>query len=76
MQRRTCEDISPGSGIPEQAVQHTLAANPLIGVRSEDILDAMRMLLGQTLRSPGVAAEQFHRRFERNRSLVRQELKG
>lgn len=27
------------SGVGEQAVEHTLAANPLVGVRSQDILD-------------------------------------
>jgi polyhydroxyalkanoate synthase subunit PhaC len=45
--------------IREQAVEHTLAANPLVGVRGRDIADAARMLLGQIVRNPGVAARQY-----------------
>jgi polyhydroxyalkanoate synthase len=44
--------------IREQAAQHTLAANPLVGVRGQDILDSARILLGQTLSNPAVAARQ------------------
>jgi polyhydroxyalkanoate synthase len=47
------------NAIPEQAAQHTLAANPLVGVRGEDILDSARVLLAQMVRSPGVAAQQY-----------------
>ena len=32
--------------IREQAVAHTLAANPLVGMRGEDILASARVLLG------------------------------
>jgi polyhydroxyalkanoate synthase len=39
--------------------QPTLAANPLVGVRGEDILDATRVLLGQVARQPGVAAREY-----------------
>jgi poly[(R)-3-hydroxyalkanoate] polymerase subunit PhaC len=45
--------------IREQAAQHTLAANPLVGVRGEDILDSARLLLGQLLRHPAAAAHQY-----------------
>jgi polyhydroxyalkanoate synthase len=45
--------------IREQAAQHTLAANPLVGVRGRDILDSARALLGQVMRHPGVAAQQY-----------------
>src|SRR5262245_40360094 len=45
---------------PEMADQpETLAANPLVGVRGQDILAAARVLLGQMLRQPGVAAQQY-----------------
>src|SRR5262245_59450265 len=44
--------------IGEEAAQHTLAANPLVGVRGQDIVDSARVLLGQMLRNPGVAARQ------------------
>src|SRR5262245_2236766 len=39
----------------EQAAQHTLAANPLVGVRGHDLLDSVRVLLGQVMRDPAVA---------------------
>ena len=43
----------------EQAAEHTLAANPLVGVRGRDLLDAARVLLAQTARQPGAAARQY-----------------
>jgi polyhydroxyalkanoate synthase len=45
--------------IREQAAQHTLAANPLVGVRGQDIFDSARLLLGQLLRHPAAAAQQY-----------------
>ena len=33
--------------IREQAAEHTLAANPLVGVRGQDILDSASTLLGR-----------------------------
>jgi polyhydroxyalkanoate synthase subunit PhaC len=45
--------------IREQAAQHTLAANPLIGVRGEDILDSARVLLGQMLNNPVAAGKEY-----------------
>ena len=45
--------------IREQAAQHTLAANPLVGVRSQDILDSARLLLGQMMSHPAAAAQQY-----------------
>jgi polyhydroxyalkanoate synthase subunit PhaC len=45
--------------IREQAAQHTLAANPLVGVRGRDIVDTAGVLLGQMMRNPGVAARQY-----------------
>ncbi len=45
--------------LPEQAAQHTLAANPLVGVRGQDILDSARTLLEQMVRNPGVATRQY-----------------
>jgi hypothetical protein len=42
----------------EQAAQNTLAANPLVGVRLEDILDSARLLFGQMLSGPGVATRE------------------
>jgi polyhydroxyalkanoate synthase len=47
------------SDIREQAAEHTLAANPLVGVRAADILDSARSLLGQVLGNPTAAARQY-----------------
>src|SRR5919204_6128035 len=47
------------SDIREQAAQHTLAANPLVGVRGQDILDSGRLLIGQILSNPVAAAQQY-----------------
>jgi poly[(R)-3-hydroxyalkanoate] polymerase subunit PhaC len=46
------------SDIREQAAQHTLAANPLVGVRGADILDSACLLLGHVLSHPAAAARQ------------------
>jgi len=42
--------------IRHQAAQHTLAANPLVGVRGQDIIDAASALLAQMARNPWAAA--------------------
>jgi polyhydroxyalkanoate synthase subunit PhaC len=51
--------VAAESDIPEQAAQHTLAANPLVGVRGEDMLDSARLLLAQVLSNPVAAAQQY-----------------
>ena len=48
------------NAIREQAAQNTLA-NPLVGVRLENILNSARLLLGQMLSSPVVAALKYLR---------------
>ena len=45
--------------IREQAAAHTLAANPLVGLRSEDILASARVLLGEMASNPALAARQY-----------------
>jgi len=54
-------EVSDGANgdIRERAAQHTLAANPLIGVRGQDILDSARLLLGQILSNPVAATQQY-----------------
>jgi poly[(R)-3-hydroxyalkanoate] polymerase subunit PhaC len=47
------------SDIREQAAQHTLAANPLIGVRGADIFDSARLLVAQLLSNPVAAAKEY-----------------
>jgi polyhydroxyalkanoate synthase len=44
--------------IREQAAAHTLAANPLVGVRTEDLVASARLLLGEMLNNPAVAVQQ------------------
>jgi polyhydroxyalkanoate synthase len=50
---------SSSDEVLEQAAQHTLAANPLVGVRGRDILDSARALLGHMMSKPGIAAQQY-----------------
>ncbi len=45
--------------IREQAAEHTLAANPLVGVRAQDILHSASTLLGRIVSNPAVAARQY-----------------
>src|SRR5215471_13719208 len=49
------------SDIKEQAAQHTLAANPLVGVRKGDILDTAHGLFGQMMRNPLMAGTHYLR---------------
>jgi polyhydroxyalkanoate synthase len=51
--------IAAESDIREQAARHTLTANPLIGVRGEDIFDSARLLLSQVLSNPVAAGQQY-----------------
>src|SRR5262249_1639975 len=51
--------VAAENDIREQAAQHTLAANPLVGVRGEDILDSAHLLLAQILRNPVAVAQQY-----------------
>src|SRR5262249_21301915 len=45
--------------IREQAAAHTLAANPLVGVRGEDLVASGRLLLGEMLNNPAVFMRQY-----------------
>jgi polyhydroxyalkanoate synthase len=44
--------------IRELTADHTFAANPLVGVRAEDLVAAARVLLGEMLNNPAVALRQ------------------
>jgi polyhydroxyalkanoate synthase len=50
---------TPADDIREHAAEHTLAANPLVGVRGQDILDSAGTLLRRMVASPAVAARQY-----------------
>jgi polyhydroxyalkanoate synthase subunit PhaC len=45
--------------IRDQAMANTLAANPLVGVRSEDLAAAARVLFDEVARNPGIATQQY-----------------
>jgi polyhydroxyalkanoate synthase subunit PhaC len=47
------------SDVREHGAAHTLAANPLVGVRAEDILASACLLLGEMLNNPTVAVRQY-----------------
>ena len=51
--------VAADADIREQAAQHTLAANPLIGVRGADILDSARVLAGQIVSNPIAATKEY-----------------
>jgi polyhydroxyalkanoate synthase len=51
-------NASAQGDIHEQAAAHTMAANPLVGVRAEDLVAAARVLLGEMLNNPAVALRQ------------------
>ena len=50
----------PVSNIPlGSAIDHTLAANPLIGIREQDIFESAGKLFGQAAINPGLAAKHY-----------------
>jgi polyhydroxyalkanoate synthase subunit PhaC len=56
------EDRGAGSAereLRDEAAENTLAANPLVGVRFEDLVDAARMLIGKMAGNPAIAARLY-----------------
>lgn len=52
--------MSPrATDLTAHAENHTLAANPLVGVRRRDVADSARKLIGLLARNPGPAARQY-----------------
>src|SRR5215472_18462904 len=49
---------APEHDIREQAAAHTLTANPLVGVRGEDLVASARLLFGEMLNNPAIARRQ------------------
>jgi polyhydroxyalkanoate synthase len=45
--------------LPEQAVEYTLAANPLVGIREQEILESAAKLFEQALINPALAARHY-----------------
>jgi polyhydroxyalkanoate synthase subunit PhaC len=50
---------TPANDIGEQAVQHTVAANPLVGVRGDDIVGSAHTLVAQIISNPATAVQQY-----------------
>src|SRR5262252_573978 len=53
------ELVTSDSELGAQAADNTLAANPLIGVRPEDIVESAGMLFQRIMANPGLAATQY-----------------
>jgi polyhydroxyalkanoate synthase subunit PhaC len=50
---------TPDSDLQEQALQHTVAANPLVGLRGDDIVGSAGMLVSQIISNPAMAVQQY-----------------
>jgi polyhydroxyalkanoate synthase subunit PhaC len=53
------EQIPPMEGISEDASRNTLALNPLVGIRGQDLIDGAGILFKVVVNEPKVAAEQW-----------------
>ena len=47
------------NGLGDQAIEYTLAANPLVGIREQDIWDSATKLFEQVTVHPGLAAKHY-----------------
>src|SRR5262249_56250615 len=55
----TQETGTSDSELRAQAADNTLAANPLIGIRQEDIMESAGVLFQRIMANPGLAASQY-----------------
>lgn len=53
------EPIPPMEGISEDATRNTLALNPLVGIRGQDLVDSAGILFKAIVNEPKVATEQW-----------------
>ena len=53
------EQIPPMEGVLEEASRNTLALNPLVGIRGQDLADSAGVLFKAIVNEPKVAAEQW-----------------
>ena len=53
------EQVPPMEGISEDASRNTLALNPLVGIRGEDLAESAGVLFKAIVNEPKVAAEQW-----------------
>ena len=54
----TANELSE-TGLSEQALEHTLAANPLVGIRPQEIVDSAQKLFEQIATNPALAAKHY-----------------
>src|SRR5215470_7941418 len=47
------------NGLREQAVEYTLAANPLVGIREQEIFESAGKLVEQTMINPALATKHY-----------------
>jgi polyhydroxyalkanoate synthase len=59
MNTKNSGQIPPMEGIPEEASRNTLALNPLVGIRGQDLVDSAGVLFKAIINEPKVAAEQW-----------------
>src|ERR1700747_1396246 len=52
-------DTHSTEGVTEQASRHTLALNPLVGLRGKDLLDSAGLLFKAMVDDPRIAADQW-----------------
>jgi polyhydroxyalkanoate synthase len=50
---------NPDNGLRDRAIEYTLAANPLVGIREQDIWDSATKLFEQMTVHPGLAAKHY-----------------
>ena len=53
------DTLSSLEGITDEASRNTLALNPLVGIRGEDLADSANILFKAVVNEPKVAAEQW-----------------
>ena len=53
------QPASPAEGISDDASRNTLALNPLVGIRGQDLVDSAGVLFKAIVNEPKVAAEQW-----------------
>jgi polyhydroxyalkanoate synthase subunit PhaC len=53
------EPVTPMEGISEAASRNTLALNPLVGIRGQDLVDSANILFKAVVNEPKVATEQW-----------------
>ena len=59
MSKEHHEAVPPMEGISEDASRNTLALNPLVGIRGQDLVDSAGILFKAIVNEPKVAAEQW-----------------